>query len=788
MTYLALTQGMADWLQAKSGLVEALRETLFKGGAAFKVLQNAEFAEGPIRMAASKKREIIGVWNTDYLVGTGEEDWGFILLDSQSGLLGRVDISEEVFERSIYVVNQRLQKLLIDGAYIHRSHPNGAHTVLAGRGNRARHYSIAYIEQAVVSENARRNTILCIGPSNEPLNFLTQKVVQEGRRIKELVALANKLVTPGSSRQVLDERHFSDFREKLFPFTKTQSDESAGGEYASIQVSTDSALNSVLDPYQVQSLTYQQWVASDGPLTETQRRILASNSLKKHPLRIIGPGGSGKTLLMQLIALDMLLEARKEGRPIRIFYVVHNAPMREKIAQSLEILLDEELQSLPHDARIDVSTLSDYGRDQLEIEFTTVIDTDAQEAKLFQLEEVTSALDECMQEKQNTVKKSKLLSEVAKSEKLKQVFAVLVMAEISTAIKGHGLEGDRRRYVQSETSLSRLHGYLSPEERGVVFDIFERYHKNVFERYQVLDTDDVALSLLGRLRTPLWELKRKTVGYDYVFVDETQLFNENERMILPLLTKGITDHVPIALALDEAQQVYGQRSAGFATLGIKGITSESLPSIHRSTRSIVRLAFFVVQRCIELFSSDFPDFTNIANQMEPDSHPLAESPHIVVAEGGTKGIPTAVEQRIRKLRKNIRQIVVVCHSEEYWESLLGTLEAANLPLYVIEQRGEKLPQDQPVVALTRPAHVGGQEFDAGILVGLEEGVVPPRVAGNDALASAVEQQAYREMYLAITRARYRIEVMISHRANPTPVLRAAESAGLIDRVKSNKDG
>ena len=780
MTYLALTQGTADWLQGKAGLIDAIRSMLSKGGTAFRALEESEFAEGPIRMAASKRREVIAIWNTDYLAGTGEEAWGFILLDSDGGLLGEPDISQEVLERCIYVINQRLQKLMIDGAYIHRSYPNGAHTLLAGRGNRARHYSIGYFEQTIDTQDAHKNAILCIGPASDPkFMVLSQRAFREAKNLPRLVQLANSLASANFGRPAVGSDAFSEFRERLAPFTKTRQESTRENEYAAVEVATNLQTSSVSEQYRVQGLSYAQWVAVDGPVTDIQRRILMSDALDHHPLRIVGPGGSGKTLLMQLLAVKILATARHIGKPVRTLYIVHNSPMRDKVQQRFEVLLGEPISSWRDGQHIDVSTLSDYGRNQLEIEFTAVIDADAYAAKLFQLDQVSQALKECMQDQERIVKESTLLTEVRKSPELQQVFTVLVMAEISTAIKGHGLEADKRRYVESQRSLSRFHGVLPQKEREFVYDIFMRYHTNVFERYQVLDTDDIALSLLGRLRTPLWELKRKSIGYDYVFVDETQLFNENERRVFPLLTKGNTSHVPIALALDEAQQLYGQRSAGLATLGIKDITNESLPSIHRSTRAIVKLAFFVIQRCTELFSADFPDFTKIADEMAPDSHPLAIPPQFETAKNGTVGLAAAIEQRVRILRRNIRQIAIICHSDQYWAPILEILQRSNLPLYVMEQRGEKLPLDQPIVVLARPAHVGGQEFDAVILVGLEQGVVPPRVAGNDALAAAVEQQALREIYLAVTRARYQVVIMLSHRASPTPVLRDAAKSGLI---------
>jgi hypothetical protein len=183
-----------------------------------------------------------------------------------------------------------------------------------------------------------------------------------------------------------------------------------------------------------------------------------------------------------------------------------------------------------------------------------------------------------------------------------------------------------------------------------------------------------------------------------------------------------------------------------------------------------------------LFGPDFPDFTGIADQMEPDSHPMAAPPRIEQASEESRSFGKAVVKRVRELRRaNLWRIGIICHAESYWPGLVKELEASNLPLFLIMERGQKLPADGPVVALTRPSLAGGQEFDAVILVGLEQGVVPPRVVGNDALAAAVEQQTLREIYLAVTRARYRLMVLLSAGSTPNTIIEAAESKGLLVR-------
>ncbi|MEO5612626.1 MAG: hypothetical protein ABIT68_07700 [Sphingomicrobium sp.] len=135
---------------------------------------------------------------------------------------------------------------------------------------------------------------------------------------------------------------------------------------------------------------------------------------------------------------------------------------------------------------------------------------------------------------------------------------------------------------------------------------------------------------------------------------------------------------------------------------------------------------------------------------------------------------------VQKLRsKNVRQIAVICHAESYWEELETSFQKSELPLHVICQRGERIAPDQPLVVLSRPAFIGGQEFDAVVLVGLEQGVVPPRVVDNPALAAALEQQVLREVYLSISRSRFRVIVSLNSGATPNGVLTEALEAGLL---------
>ncbi len=734
MTYLGVTQQSADWLLERKPLRDLLH-VLLREPRQLERFRRSELVEGPLRIAGTPDSRVLAVWNIDYLSGTGEESWGFLRLDQPNGIFGDFSISPEVFERCLYVINQRLQALLIDTAYIHRTRDGGVQTCLAGRGTGARQVSIGFKEQTYGNGSSAMRSVICVGPVWD-FDELVRFVEKESMFLSQLRESANGLISSTLKRPVLDDAYFASLRDELLP-----SWQKAPSGFETVESKT--AVPSQVDVYRSVHWTYEEWVGKDSPLSAMQRGILISDAIKQHPIRIIGPGGSGKTLLMLLITMRLLRQSKEAKEPLKILYVVHNQQMATKVRERFCVLGGEEFitggpQSL------DVSTLSGLAQNYLQLGNQIVIDVDAEKTKEFQLETVRSVLDEVISSRKDLVAagETNLLREVGANAAVREAFARLVMAEISVAIKAHELTEDRKRYVESERPLSRMHGILQANEREFVYTVFEKYNEEVFERQEVLDSDDLAISYLGRLRTPISQLRRKSEGFDFVMVDETQLFNENERKIFALLTKGTSKHSPIALALDQAQEPYGQASAGLGVLGIDRIENETLPTSHRSTKQIIELAFFVLQRTTDLFNADFPDYTSIGMSMAPNQHPLAEVPTILECSDGARNLGKFIAKRVSDLRRsNVRQIAVVCHADAYWKTLQDELNNnKDLPLHVLRQRGENLTADQPLVVLSRPSYIGGQEFDAVIAVGLEQGVAPPSLRESPSLSATLEQQ------------------------------------------------
>lgn len=758
MRYVALTQKTAEWLLAKSDLMRRLSQDLADGR--FDGVATHDFAEGPMRATGSDADDVLALWHADFLRPTGHEQWGLIRLAPPHGIQAIHDRARETFERAVYVVNQRLQGLRLESMDHKYWEADDVHTCEVRGTSPSLH--LAYVEEEFEGENA----MLVIGPS-PAYRFLVNDAVQLKRRLPSLIAAANSFLNPTEKRPLLPTTALSELRRLLTPPASAEVD----SEFADYMAELERVPGA--GAHRTSRLTYSQWVAPGGPLAEQQREILQHNVLMQHPLRIRGPAGSGKTLLMQLLAMKLLTEL---GQNVKLLYITHNLAMAQAVSNRFHVLgAGAELGK-----RLEVTTLAEYGRKALELKVESLIDADAEQTKSFQLAAVRDALRAELRNAGQFPKES-LIEQARANEAFQNVLARLIVNEISVAIKGSDYQNDRTRYVQSERKLSRLHGIMSADERDFVFNVFRAYYQEVFVQNRVLDSDDLAISLFARLNTPLWQLRRRDEAFDFVFIDEAQLFNENERRVFHLLTRGDRTHVPIAVAFDRGQDLMGQTSLG--TFGVDSFdtTTQDLRSSHRCTAAIMRLAVFVLSKTTDLFSVDeFPDFTDDQALIAND-HPLARAPQFVNVS--SSDLAGDVIDLVQELRRQLRRIAVVVLSDDYAEianALMEDPRAKRLSIKLLWRRGEPLASpDRALVVVSRPSYIGGQEFDAVVAIGLEEGIVPPHVSGADTLSYALEQQSYREIYVTFSRARYQLYVAIRRKRDRNRIMEEARQASLI---------
>lgn len=776
--FLGITQRTAEWLLSNNKYFENILEEL-ENIFVVKSLSEGVLAIGSLRITALSTH-VVCLWNNDYLTGTGSEDWGFIKTAGPFGIFEETEHFKDAFKKSLYIINQRLQGLLIDNSrLIHSTMGDNHHLCAPNSFEHTTQFCLAYFEHTVKVSNGLAHGIICIGPTSIDKQNVLKSILEDVESfLPSLIDNSNKLLVAIKGRPVLDLPFFKGIEDRFQPKSLSNSFEELNVE----GVPQLDGSTSKQEQYTTLDWNYDQWMASNSSLTNIQRYIVESDILDKQPLRIIGAAGSGKSLLMQLLTIKQLRKGKESGQVVTVLYVVHNSEMANTVTKKFETLGAEKyLLASTGECRLIIRTLFEHSWNELKLPVESIIDKDAAQTKAFQRSIISDAIDKVFGTNSDKVSRTPLLSKLSSSNHvIRDVLIDLFGSEISISIKGRDLITNKKKYVEAERPLSRFHGVLDKEERELLFEIFENYHRNVFEQMELLDSDDVAISFLAYLKTPLWQLKRKKEGFDYLFVDETQLFNQNERQLFRLLPKMNEKHLPIALAIDEAQELRGSSYSGFGLLGIEDLANEVLPQVHRSTPDILNLAFFVIQQTTDLFGPDFPDFTSNTEAIVSNNHNMAKKPRLVV-RNEAKSFEKTIRKEISELRRsNIRQIAVVIHSDRHWNLVKDFLEKEPLPVLVNVRRGELIDPKKPIVFLTRPENIGGQEFGAVISVGLEYGVNPPVVDGHAGLSEALEQQFLRELYLVFTRAKYRLIIVNSTNSLPSSIIQSAIGHNLIE--------
>lgn len=137
-----------------------------------------------------------------------------------------------------------------------------------------------------------------------------------------------------------------------------------------------------------------------------------------------------------------------------------------------------------------------------------------------------------------------------------------------------------------------------------------------------------------------------------------------------------------------------------------------------------------------------------------------------------------------ELQCSASNVLLVAFSTGLLSMLKETAVRLNKAVEVIEHRGD-LEQVQKAVKHARfvvalPEYVGGLEFHAVILLGVDEGRVPPTsVSAGNQSRHFLLFRSHNHLYVAITRARYRVEVFVNEARGVSKILTSAVAAGLL---------
>lgn len=538
------------------------------------------------------------------------------------------------------------------------------------------------------------------------------------------------------------------------------------------------------------SITSSSVLGQSDPMSKLSARQLEFVQRDySEPARIEGPAGSGKTICLVLKCLQGIKVAQANGRNVRFLFICPSQAMVQNVSYFFDVLSNSTI--LNDDQKpLEIKTLQDVCRGFLrdDIHESELLDADSSEAKNLQLLHLVEVIENF---KAELIGHKEFIS-----EQLYDLFnnddafhvAELVRHEISVVIKGRCDEE-----FEIYKSVKRPDYGLpiqNEHDRRFVFDIFKRY-VGILDTLSQFDVDDVAISALSKLDSPIWRRRRGREGYDAIFIDEVHLFNMNELSLVHYLTKD-PSQAPISYAIDLSQalgDIAWNDTEFHDSIGMDaGERRTTLRAVFRCSPAITDLAFSITSHGANLF-------TNFDNPVSEASYVFdavteeAIPQYFLISNGGA-----ILEQAFRaaekiKATRELRrhQIAFIFFDRSLFEDALRFVADNKKQAIPLIERGDieaiRHAEKSGCYIFGHADYVGGLEFEAVVLVGVDNGRVPS-LSNVSSSASRMFQSyiAHNRLYVAVTRARRCVWLIGEQVRGPSTVLESALQNKKLDLI------
>lgn len=595
---------------------------------------------------------------------------------------------------------------------------------------------------------------------------------------------------------------------RLTNFRKASESRELAGQDASAYLAELQARQSpTLTSLAITSLSPEQRVHLRETGLENWKRWLTDSQLGfvnaplNAPHRIEGPAGTGKTLCLVLKALKVLQDCESTHAMHRALFVTHSQATKTSIENLIatnggESYLAAADGALGGAQSISVTTLHELCAQLLhkEISASELVDRDAYESKMTQKLYAIEAVDRAIAKElasHRVFLSQDFLAFLDGADRW--AVAEMLQHEISVQIKGRS-EQDLTKYKKLPALRFGL-PVKNEGDRAFVFLMYEEYQRELEEAAQ-FDTDDVVLSAISQLGTPIWRRRRAREGFDSIFIDETHLFNLNELSVFHKLTRSEMVQ-PIAYSVDRSQ-----------ALGDRGWTSEAFEDVFDPThsaaknptadvKSIFRCSPEIIDLAFSVTSSGATLFTNFHNPLDSAVSAFSAEEERKCRKPAYFGYPSDASMfsdafaRADAMAKEMdctrSDIAIIAFGDDVFREMQRASEVERKSVEIIKSRGDldavnRARQGKKYV-LSAPEFVGGLEFSGVVLVGVDGGRVPPLSSGAGESQAFLNYAAHQRLYVAITRAKYRVEILGTRSRGISPTLNSARFSDLIDSVE-----
>lgn len=532
---------------------------------------------------------------------------------------------------------------------------------------------------------------------------------------------------------------------------------------------------------------YSLWLDD---LTEQQTAVLDYTGVSA--LKVRGPAGTGKTVVLQLKALHDLYEAVDEGRPApRILYLTHSWALADSVDRSLGTMDERGLAA----SSIQVMPLA-WLREEFYgdlPEGAEVLGDDSLEGKRAQMALLSEAIDGILET--DWVTFSDRVSEAVRAgveggagTAERKTLTWNIMREISEVIDANKLK----------PGLNSLQRYVDVHREGWMVDLPERADRElVYAVYRTLLrrlqeegqlTADQALDDFRKyLESYAWGLRRSTEGFDQVLVDEFHLFSDAERYLVHLLTRDPEVPPSLILALDPYQSVFTlltglsddrlSRDDQDVAMVSGEVSEFSLDVVHRFSKEILGL--------VKLIHESFPNLLDVGDDWVMDMSDAEASrsgklPSVHVETGAHDAAERALAIAVSRNDASPvgeRTALIAAGTQEF-EALEPLLTGSAEGLTVVRGRDDlaQLSYARRSIVVTTSEFSAGLQFSHVVVLALAS-----RTAQHGGGSSA-SRAALSELYLGVTRAEQTVDIVTTGEAGQIgDLLKRATDMGLADR-------
>lgn len=500
--------------------------------------------------------------------------------------------------------------------------------------------------------------------------------------------------------------------------------------------------------------TFEEW---DRHLTPSQKDLL------EHPidasLRIVGPAGSGKTLALCMRALQISRDPSVSATGKKILIATHSWAMAERIDGVLSVLNGGApamgITTFP------LLSLLQLHAGHIGQQRTDVIGDDSSDGRAKSLEIIQHILASTERSERSGL--SKWISDglqAAEGSRLRLELIINLYDEIAGVLTASGVSPDdpdsTRRYVNSARE-DWMPPFSTLVDRGFVLAVYREFIRTLIDRSSIT-TDQFVLDSIRVLETFTWRMRKETDGYDYILIDELQLFDAQERSALELLGRSKTG-VPFVTAEDPSQGV-------FAALNARpGMTQNELvylDTVHRFNKEIFELISYIYQK--------FP-LNTLPLKIDASRRSQQERPRLYTT--GTDASAVALAARLAEEISSTASAadrICIATLGDVDSDLAAALEDRKLPLTRLASFDdvEQLAYSKRSIIVAPWQFVGGTQFSHVIVVAAA--IAPPQ-------SQFGKLRELISVYLSCSRAAHSLHVVCS---SYTPaVIWEAKGQGLL---------